>query len=396
MSRATVDGKAEAGRVDVLYGSSTGATSGNCQVVTKGTGAARGGRFGQDLASGDFDGDGHADLASATGTRGGDLTIVFGSDDGLSGEPVAVARPPAGSFGGHLTTGDFNRDGRQDLAVEGADATVWAAYGHRGIRTGEAGWKPVLSKGEAVSVRALATGDVTGDGFADLAVTYSEDDPADEGRSVVYRGSPTGLAGRVRGTFPGWDVGAVAIGDLDGDGHGDVVAGMAWDHGEDPGGQIYVSRGSADGPAAPRAVGPASPGMPQEPRGNGGFGASVAVGDVDADGYADVAVGESERPGVVYVLYGGPGGLSVDGARVLDPGAAGIPSDSASDQRFGTDVALTDLDGDGALELVVTSVSVPADGVAETRVTALFPDGRRAPVQLAHQRLDHAFDHTLE
>ncbi|WP_214414426.1 hypothetical protein [Sphaerisporangium fuscum] len=203
---------------------------------------------------------------------------------------------------------------------------------------------------------------MTGDGFDDLAVVYSVDDPADEGEGVVYRGSPTGLTSRLTGGFPGWGVGSVAIGDIGGDGFGDVVAGNAYEDAEDPGGQIYISRGSAGGLAAHRLLGPGTPGMPEAPDGVSGFDSSVTAGDVDADGYGDVAVG---LEGAVYILHGGRGGLSAGDTRVLTPETADLSDPYAT--RFGLDITLIDIDGDAAAELLTTtgeSVSLYSSSVA--------------------------------
>ncbi|GII77439.1 hypothetical protein Sru01_24210 [Sphaerisporangium rufum] len=344
-----------AGRVEIRYGSANGIAAGRRQVVT-----GPGGRFGRATATGDLDGDGRADLVVAGSGRTAGLTVVLGGRGGLSDRQVTLPAVPGGPAGHALATGDFDRDGDDDLAVTGAGATVWVAGGGAGVRAGRATWRPVLRRGAAVAVGPLAAGDVTGDGFADLAVTYSADDPADEGTGVVYRGSPAGPAGRIRGTFPGWDVADVAIADLDGDGHGDVVAGIPWGHSGDPAGRVTVSRGSPGGLRPAEPIGPGSAGMPAGPPGVGRFGAALATGDLDADGYADVAVGAPDTPGAVYVLRGGPGGLAACRARALDAMAARLPG--ASTGGFAVDLAFT---GEGATAgLAVTSLTTTASGLA--------------------------------
>ncbi|MCC5577579.1 FG-GAP repeat protein [Microtetraspora sp. AC03309] len=364
----TVNGAKGAGHVNVVYGSTTGVTGADRHVIGRGGAAVKGEGFGATLASGDIDGDGYADLvigAPGKGGRTGSVAIAFGGGRGLTDRTVTPAQPEGTiGFGAALAVGDFDHDGHDDLAVATFD-TVWVTSGGKAVREGTATWKTVM--GPTARVATLAAGDVDGDGFADLAVVYSEDDPADEGTGVVYQGSRSGLAGRLPGTFPGWGVGDVAIGDLDGDGYGDVVAGNAYADAEDEGGQIYVSRGSAEGLRGTRALWTlTSPGMPLPPADTSGFGGAVAVGDVNGDGYADVAVGASGGAGAAFVLYGGKDGLSTRGAQMFDLRSAGVQGDFL--QGFGQEVALADLDGNGGAELIVSTR-------AEERVTVLSPAG---------------------
>ncbi|MGI5489665.1 FG-GAP-like repeat-containing protein [Microtetraspora malaysiensis] len=392
-----VNGMKGAGRVEVRYGSAAGVTAANRQLIDRGDAAVKGERFGATFASGDLDGDGYADLvigAPGKGGRAGSVEIAFGSEQGLSGRVVSLERPErVTGFGAALAVGDFNRDGHADLAVA-TFSSVWVTHGGAGIRIGKTSWHSVIK--DIADVGALAAGDVTGDGYADLAVAYSEDDPADEGIGVVFQGSRAGLAGRVRGTFPGWGVRAVAVGDLDGDGYGDVVTSSSDDAVDDAGGQISVTRGSTRGlDGTPRFWTPASSGMPPMPGAARSLGSFVAVGDVTGDGYADVAVGASEgyvqlgegaSEGAVVVLNGGRDGLSTKGAQVFDPASAGRSGEFV--RGFGERAALLDLDGDGRDELVVSTL-------ADEQVTVLSPGGKAGAVHLRPERQGEQFGRSL-
>jgi hypothetical protein len=379
----------KAGRIEVVYGSPGGPAPGNREVIDLGSTAVKGGRFGASLASGDFDKDGYTDLAVGAPGKGrdpGSVAVVFGSDRGLSGRTVLLPTPSsAWGFGARLAAGDFNRDGYHDLAA--ADQySLWVTYGGREARAGRPTWRTVLRR--TTDIGPLASGDVTGDGFADLAVVHSVDDPADEATGVVYRGSPTGLADRMDGTFPGWGVGDVAIGDFDRDGYGDIVAGNSWEDAEEPTGQFYLIRGSATRlPESPVHWTINSPGMPKGPQDASGFGSALATGDVDGDGYADVVVGaDGGQMGAAFVLHGGRGGLTTRGAQVYGPKPPGTPDDWV--QGFGQEVALADLNGDGADELAVATR-------AKERVTVLSPGRANAEVQLVPGKDGEHFGYSL-
>ena len=128
---------------------------------------------------------------------------------------------------------------------------------------------------------------------------------------------------------------ALASADFDGDGYDDLVVGVPWDDIETPGddlGSIEVLYGGPEGLEAVRATtfDRTATGATGPP--SGFFGAAIAAGDLDGDGYADVAIGapngSSGGVGDVGILYGGPQGLATEGSQSwsqASPGVAGDP-----------------------------------------------------------------------
>ena len=124
------------------------------------------------MVAGDFNGDGKLDLAVAnygnylTGSTGDTVTILLGNGDGsftqAPGSPVTVGNSP-----GALAEGDFNGDGNLDLAVaNAADDTITILLGK-----GDGTFTPALvSPATGLTPSGLAIGDFNGDGKLDLAV----------------------------------------------------------------------------------------------------------------------------------------------------------------------------------------------------------------------------------
>ena len=82
--------------------------------------------IGASILSADFNGDGFADLAmTETDSSGqGNVVILLGKGDGTFGTP---AKFPAGPYAFYLATGDFNGDGSADLAVTNTPSTSGTA-----------------------------------------------------------------------------------------------------------------------------------------------------------------------------------------------------------------------------------------------------------------------------
>jgi hypothetical protein len=200
--------------------------------------------------------------------------------------------------------------------------------------------------------------DFNGDGFADLVVGAPNASPAGRGgagTASVYLGSASGVATEpslvLEGASAGdgFGVSVASAGDVNGDGIADLVVGS---HTAAPGGRtnagaVSIFLGSAGG------LSPTPSTVLTGTATGDGFGISVAgVGDVDGDGFADVAIGAPladpglTNAGSVAIYAGSRTGLSTTPASLL----VGINPDG----QFGISVSSAgDVNGDRFSDLVV-------------------------------------------
>jgi hypothetical protein len=113
------------------------------------------------VAVGDFNGDGRLDLATAEGSQfGSAVSVLLGNGDGTFGK--ALKRSTVLPFFGTIVTGDFNLDGKLDIAVAGGGADAYVLFGK-----GDGTLKPATPFGSG-SAALLATGDFNRDGKPDI------------------------------------------------------------------------------------------------------------------------------------------------------------------------------------------------------------------------------------
>jgi hypothetical protein len=360
---ATVQGAERAGAIVVVYGSSSGVSSASRrQTISEASAHVDGGAnpddaFGTSTATADLNRDGYADLVVGAPYDEGAVKVLWGSRSGLytgtyltsgyrNGLDVAAVSLGAGSRtkvvvgadvsttvykgpfakdgsrGAHVWTkmpdaigsvalGDFNRSGSPDHVAFGAMRPELSGspimVNHAGTET----WPEPLEHGNGL---IAATGDVNGDGYADLVV-----------------GDP------LEPVTPGVD------GEL--------------------GGRVLVYHGSANGitpEQKPQVITQQTSGVPGTSEAGDRFGGGLTVADLNRDGAAEIvvgapfeAVGSVERAGTVTVIPGRRAGALGTGGYAVQQDTSGVPSSSEAGDFFGTTVSAGDLNRDGRPELVV-------------------------------------------
>ncbi|MFO7679884.1 MAG: hypothetical protein R6X34_07515 [Chloroflexota bacterium] len=237
---------------------------------------------------------------------------------------------------------------------------------------------------------ALAAGDFNGDGYTDLAVGVPYEDvgnPAvsDAGMVQVLYGSASGLSADgdqtlYQGAFNLEDSAeaddrfgsTLAAADFDADGYTDLAIGV---HREDIGavlnaGAVQVLYGAANGINASRDQfwHQDANGVADTAEAVDYFGFSLAVGDANHDGYADLSVGIPREDigaianaGAVQIFYGAPStGLTAEGNWLLHQDFTAVADSCEAEDEFGSSLAGGDFNGDGYSDL---AVGVPAEDI---------------------------------
>jgi hypothetical protein len=321
-------------------------------------------------SAGDVNGDGYSDVIIGApkydnGQADEGAAFIFpGTATGLSLAGTTLQSNQPGAQMGYAVSsaGDINRDGYSDVLVgapyfDGSVSNEGVVFVYKGSNTGISINNPYMIKLDQpeanLGISVAMGGDVNGDGFSDILAGAHQfyHNELNEGIGVLVYGAQNGLGAVtfLESNQPGAMMGfAVAgAGDTDGDGFSDVMVGARlYSHDQSMEGAAFIFKGSGQG------VITANPLIIESNQVDARLGHALSsAGDVNGDGFADVAIGAyqydkgSSNEGAVFIHYGSPTGIQSAPALTLE-------SDQA-EANFGISVACAgDVNGDGFADLI--------------------------------------------
>ncbi len=337
-----------AGAVIVSYGLNTGIGTGTATVLTQdnlGYTSEAGDRFGWSLAVGNFNNDAYDDLAIGSpnesidfNDNAGNVIIVYGGPSGLTSASasgiVSQGNSPGAleagdAFGYAVSSGDYNGDGFDDLAVgiPGEDIEV--------------GVNPIVDAGAIELYFGSAAGITTAGAYI-----ITDDDTI----NAAQAGAAYGFS--------------LASGNFNGNAHDDLIVGVPGKNTSGPAnhGVVEVLYGSAAGIVTGGAQLLNASSFGDAPSTNAQFGFAVAAGHATNDNFDDVAVGAPFRDlgstqdvGRVYVAYGSNAG--VDSSTGFHFGTVA----SSANMNIGYALAFGDWSDNGYDDL---AVGIPGNSLA--------------------------------
>jgi hypothetical protein len=276
------------------------------------------------VAVGDFNGDGKADLALSTlsSTAQGSVTILLGNGDGTF--TLAPVSPATASYPFFIAVGDFNGDGKADLAILSSNPNYYDSPGILTILLGNG--DGTFTAAASPTIRnfptSLAVGDFNGDGKEDLAVSNTQD-----GALTILLGNGDGTFGAPASPLNWLCSLSVVAADFNGDGKLDLALA------DTIGNTILILLGNGDGTFTPTTT---SLQTGDEPW-------AIAVGDFNGDGKADLAAVNAYSNSVTIFLGNGDGTFT---PASVSPATGSNPES----------IVAADFNGDGNLDLAVANL----------------------------------------
>ena len=283
-----------------------------------------------DIATGDFNGDGNLDLAIAnTGTP--NLTILLG--DGKGGFAPAPHSPFATRSKPHVhgvAVGDFNGDGKLDVVTDDWGNNQFLLLLGDGLGNLASPGVP-FPTGKRPYQR-LRSADFNRDGRPDVVTTNLDGNTV----SILLGDGHGGFANAAGSPFPaGAAPWAVAVADMNGDGNLDLVV-VPYDRDVPDPQQIGVTVLLGDGKGGFTMM----RGSPFSLAGCAGPD-RVATGDINGDGIRDIVVSCAQSNNLMFFMGSKDGGYQITSRAMKDIGWSGLD--------------VTDLNGDGKADVVVAN-----------------------------------------
>jgi hypothetical protein len=313
-----------------------------------------GGSEADSVALGDLNGDGILDVVvanfclSESDCSEGTVSVLIGN--GKGGFQAAVSYGSGGVMASSVAIADVNGDGKLDLVVANycqSSSTCNYLFGPGSVSVllgnGDGTFQAAVSYGSGgCNADSVAVADVNGDGHPDLVVANYSVNPT---CGAYGPGEVSVLLGNGDGTFQpavsylsgGYSYSKVAVGDFNSDGHLDlVVTNGCINEGNCNNGVVNVLLGNRDGTFQ----------SPVTYSSGGDYAKSVAIADLNRDGHPDLVVSNFCQEFNCY--HGGVSVLLGNGNGTFQPAVS-----YGSGGPYGYSVAIADVNGDGYPDLVV-------------------------------------------
>lgn len=320
------------------------------------------------MITGDFNGDGKTDLAilnSGAGYSTSYVSVMLNNGDGSFAAPQTIPAYTQGAVGGDVVPGsmvaaDFNGDGKMDLALVGglvSSDEVTILLGN-----GDGTFKPMgMGVGFGSSFNELATGDFNGDGIPDLVVA-NYFSPSD---AYVLLGKGDGTFTALPTPTPVDSFShAIVVGDFNGDGKTDLAFGYN--------GGVGVYLGNGDGTFKQVTGSPFS-----------AAGLSLVVGDFNHDGKPDLAGIDNYNDQIDILIGAGDGTFTTT---VTTPNVSQATPGPSS-------IVAADFNEDGVPDLAMLTSNVDTASIllTEPTQTATTTVNGLAPVGAGTHNVDASY-----